>query len=65
MYVAALVLDAAAAVGNSPVQMPPYVAAPRGDNADQLRLTPNGPTSQPAQSGKLKAISFSPGSDAA
>ena len=30
MYVAALVLDAAAAaaVGNSPVQMPPYVAAP-------------------------------------
>ena len=28
MCVAALVLDAAAAVGNSPVQMPPYVAAP-------------------------------------
>jgi hypothetical protein len=47
MYVAALVLDAAAAVGNSPVQMPPYVAAPRGDNTDQLRLTPYGPTSRP------------------
>jgi hypothetical protein len=28
MYVAALVLDAAAAVGNSPVHMPPYVAGP-------------------------------------
>ncbi len=42
--VAALVLDAAAAasVGNLPVQMPPYAAAPRGDNADQLRLTPYG-----------------------
>ena len=67
MCVAALVFDAAAAaaVGNSLVQMPPYAAAPRGDNADQLRVTPNGPTSQPAQSGKLKAISFSSGSDAA
>ena len=47
MYVAALVLDAAAAVGNSPVQMPPYVAAPRGDNTDQLRLTSYGLTSRP------------------
>jgi len=64
MCVAALVLDAAAAaaVGNSPVQMPPYAAASRGHNADQLRLTPYGPTSQPAQGEKLKAISSSPGS---
>jgi hypothetical protein len=58
MYVAALVLDAAAAVGNSPVQMPPYVAAPRGDNTDQLRLMcPTAPPHDPAQKEKLKAIS--------
>jgi hypothetical protein len=61
MYVAALVLDAAAAaaaVGKSFVQMP----GPRSHNADQLRLTPYGLTSQPAQGEKPKAISFSPGS---
>ena len=46
MYVAALVLDAAAAVGNSPVQIPPYVAAPRDDNTDQLRPVPYGPISR-------------------
>ena len=56
MCVAALGLDAAAAaaVGNSPVQVPPYVAAPQGDNADQLRPVPYGPTSRPRPKAETK-----------
>lgn len=59
MYVAALVLDAAAA---RLFRCLPTWPRPRSHNADQLRLTPYGLTSQPAQGEKLKAISFSPGS---